>query len=66
MLISTTDVLLFLFILMVSAAVIVFGPILVWWAITTVFQLSTPLTFKTWLACLVIGSPITFKFFNKD
>ena len=42
-------------IIVLILALIVFGPLVLIWALNTLFTLGIPYTFKTWLASLIIG-----------
>lgn len=48
-----------------AAAIIIVGPIATIWALNTIFLLSIPFTFKTWLAMVVIGMFISGVKVNK-
>jgi len=39
-------------------AMIVFGPLLLIWALNTLFMFSIPYTLKTWAAALVLGGVV--------
>jgi len=48
------------FIVLLSIVVIVFGPLLVIWALNTVFPvLAIPYALKTWFAVIVLGAFIS-------
>ena len=45
-----------LLIIFVAAILIVIGPILVIWAINTLFGMGIPFTIWTWLSVVILGS----------
>ncbi len=48
----------FLIALLIILAIIVVGPVLMIWALNTLFALAIPYTIWTWLAVLILGSAI--------
>ena len=45
---------------------LIFGPLLVVWALNTLFLLGIPFTLSTWFATLVLLSTVTVRFSRDD
>ena len=50
-----------IFWLCIAVALVIFGPLITIWAVNTLFGLTIPWTFDTWLATLILGA-----FFNRS